>query len=1031
MDEEAISGGLAGLLADVDWAQRLAAALVGEHDGEDLVQRVLTGALRRGSGPAQGPGDAGRIRGYWRRALRFEAANLRRGQARRAAREEAVAVPEDRVPDPAEAAEHLEQRRRLAEQLLALPEDLRYLLVLRYENNLDSSEIGRRLNLSPSTVRSSLARARQALRQRLEQEDPDWMNGMSLLAAGAASALPKGAGLVPVSLAIMNAKGWMAIGILGLLAITGWGLLQLDEREETPELGLVSAEGETPAMQAADPGVDALPRVPEQRAAVAGEAPEVRRESSAPDAEFQPATYPPEFRLLAQLLDESGEALVGGKLVFTEGAGLELVADSGGKIDAVLNADSVLKDRDLSWRVEAPGERHAIGFRRIGAEDVVQLGDLQVSVFASYTGRVVDSSGEGLSGLSLSVTHDVPEDPFAPPTRWASGRTDSGGYFSNRLDQVRGPVSIRVSSRGWTSAPLIAEPVLGQALVLPDILAERSQRRIQPRVMLVDDREDPIPAGLALFDFRGRVQRETFGSGRRSSKGQLGAVLDQESADEEPVELLALAPAAGRWGTWKGTIQDLRPAKQLVLQPMPQLQLRVLGGSTETLAVQEIVVRTWFNGSLAEYGQAGGLAQSEGGVYSVGVPGRPFEVEVDLGPDFAPLTRRMDGPPSRVLDLVAASPYPLIRGRVQAEGAALAGASISLHRGARPGQSYVYNDCPIRFDGSPARTKSSSAADGTFELPFAVESPAVLVIQASGYAPQEVDLEVGAPAEELLVELQPTGRVRGRVRMVDGADPTGLGYVLLRGGLDARTGKLGEGGEIDVDGLAPGGWYLRPTRLSIDEGDDSAYSKDGKPWDPAGDPDFIVRPGEVSALDLTWPSRHAGQLRGRLLVDGVPMAGWRVALFSALEPSLEGVDSYQTTKTDADGRYELEMPSAQRVRWTVNSSGTISLSRELDRDSLQGGDLGDLNLRTALLGLDGTAPAQRVTYRVTLAGGVECMGRIPQAGDANVSPARVPAGELVLLRMPGAWGESRPPLGPYRLKPGELLRLGSSELQGE
>ncbi len=1026
MDEDRIPTSLAGLLADVGWARRLASALVGEHDGEDLVQRVLAGALRRGSGPAEG----GRIRGYWRRALRFEAANLRRGQARRAAREEAVAVPEDRVPDPAAAAEHLEQRRRLAEQLLALPEDLRYLLVLRYEHNLDSSEIGRRLNLSPSTVRSSLARARQSLRGRLEQDDPDWLKGMSLLAANAANVLPKGAGFVPVLVAMMNAKVWTAIGILGVLAIAGWRLLPLDGGDGIPELGLVSVDRGRAAKVAADTEVDAPSPDVEQRAAVVGEAPALDRESSIPDAELEEDAFPSEFRLLARLIDESGEALAGGKLVLTEGDGQEFVADSRGSIDAVLEAESALRGRYLSWRIEAPGERYAIGFRRIGAEAVVQLGDLSVKVYARYAGRLVDRSGKGLAGLSLSFTHETPENPFAPTTSWAGGTSDQNGYYSQRLDQVRGPVSVQVSDRGWTSAPLIAEPVLGQLLVLPDLLAERSAKRVQPRVAVVDDAGDPIPGGLALFDFRGRVQRETFRTRGRSSKGQLGSVLDRESADEEPVELLVLAPAAGRWGTWKGSIQDLRPKKELVLNPMPQLRLRVIGANAETLPVQEIVVRTWLQGSPAEFGQEGGLAPSDDGVYSLGVPGCPFELEVDLGPDYAPLTRRMEEPPGTVLEFVAASPHPRIRGRVEAGGTAIAGANISLHRGARPGQAYVYNDFPIRFDGSPARARSSSAADGTFDLPFAVKSPAVLVIRASGYAPQEVDLASGAP-EELRIELLPTGGVKGQVRMADGADTTGMGYVLLRGALDTRTGKLGEGGTIDVDGLAPGGWYLQPSRFSIDEDDESAYSTEGQAWSPVGGPDFVVRPGELCSLDLAWPAPEAGLLRGRLLVDGVPAAGWVVALSSGPDPSLQSINTYQTTETSIDGYYTLDVPNVRQVRWSARSGGTISLFRDLDRAALESGDLGDFNLRTALLGLEGVVPGQDVIYRATLPGGVKSTGRIQGAGDPSGSPIRVPAGELVLLRRPGAWGESRPPLGPYRLEPGELLHLGESELQIE
>lgn len=65
--------------------------------------------------------------------------------------------------DPAEAAEMEAQLRRLNEVLALLPEDQRVCWVLRELHQLSYAEIAYAMNLSASTVRGRLARARQNL----------------------------------------------------------------------------------------------------------------------------------------------------------------------------------------------------------------------------------------------------------------------------------------------------------------------------------------------------------------------------------------------------------------------------------------------------------------------------------------------------------------------------------------------------------------------------------------------------------------------------------------------------------------------------------------------------------------------------------------------------------------------------------------------------------------------------------------------------------------------------------------------------
>lgn len=74
------------------------------------------------------------------------------------------------TPDPAEVAEASERREILQRAVQSLSENHRKILLLRAVSGLDYREIGEILELSPGTVKSRLARARQELREKLQTE---------------------------------------------------------------------------------------------------------------------------------------------------------------------------------------------------------------------------------------------------------------------------------------------------------------------------------------------------------------------------------------------------------------------------------------------------------------------------------------------------------------------------------------------------------------------------------------------------------------------------------------------------------------------------------------------------------------------------------------------------------------------------------------------------------------------------------------------------------------------------------------------
>ncbi len=94
------------------------------------------------------------------RILIRECVNIQRGQKRMR--------PVERVPD--KAGPEPQQNTGLRDAILALPEPLRIVIVLRYMEEYPVEEIARVLRVPKGTVCSRLARARRRMKEYLEEE---------------------------------------------------------------------------------------------------------------------------------------------------------------------------------------------------------------------------------------------------------------------------------------------------------------------------------------------------------------------------------------------------------------------------------------------------------------------------------------------------------------------------------------------------------------------------------------------------------------------------------------------------------------------------------------------------------------------------------------------------------------------------------------------------------------------------------------------------------------------------------------------
>jgi RNA polymerase sigma-70 factor (ECF subfamily) len=152
------------LVAQAAWARRVAAALVGAGDSDDIVQETWLAALRAG------PGTDRPLRRWLGDVLRNRALNRKRDEQRLRARHDAAAAEVEAPPSPEELLGRMEVQRLLAVAVLELREPLRQTILLRYFEDLKSPEIARAMGVPEGTVRRRIKDGLEEIKQRLDSE---------------------------------------------------------------------------------------------------------------------------------------------------------------------------------------------------------------------------------------------------------------------------------------------------------------------------------------------------------------------------------------------------------------------------------------------------------------------------------------------------------------------------------------------------------------------------------------------------------------------------------------------------------------------------------------------------------------------------------------------------------------------------------------------------------------------------------------------------------------------------------------------
>ena len=151
------------LLAERDFVSSLARSLLRDSDrADDVAQRAWMVAMRRQ------PRESRSLRAWLGSVVRNLISDDARAARRRVEHERGAARAEA-VPSTADVLEREDDRQRIVQAVLALPEPYRGVVLMRYWEDQSPAAIAARLGVPGATVRAQLTRGREMLRKRLSR----------------------------------------------------------------------------------------------------------------------------------------------------------------------------------------------------------------------------------------------------------------------------------------------------------------------------------------------------------------------------------------------------------------------------------------------------------------------------------------------------------------------------------------------------------------------------------------------------------------------------------------------------------------------------------------------------------------------------------------------------------------------------------------------------------------------------------------------------------------------------------------------
>ena len=414
---------LDALLAHREWARGLARALVRDDaEADDLAQEVWLSAVRRP------PADLSAPRGWLATALRHAFLNLRRGERRRGAREQA-AVRRGSAPAADAVVAEAEAHRRVVDAVMELGEPYRTAILLRFFEGLSPASVAAATGVPTETARTRIRRAIATLRDRLGDDGRPGRRALGLALLPLLGDAPgRGAAALPLSLSAgglaMTLKTKAAIAAVAiLLAVGGWLLMPGDAPASAPPVAAAPPEPEPP---------------PPAPAPAAAPAPVVKAPAPPPPPPPPPEPRPePACTLLIRAVDDATGKPVTGFLVLLRGTRDRQDRAEGELLESRF---PVPESGVLSVTLLEPSTIYDPKRRLVVAEgDRIEL-TLRFRTHPAVRGRVLGPDGMPAEGAR--VWFGGPEkargdEPFKPwePKRMHGATTESDGRFEIKGDE--------------------------------------------------------------------------------------------------------------------------------------------------------------------------------------------------------------------------------------------------------------------------------------------------------------------------------------------------------------------------------------------------------------------------------------------------------------------------------------------------------------------------------------------------------------------------------------------------------------------